>query len=359
MARLIVWLLAFAALTGQSSSSGFAGVWSINRQLSQFPKELGFNADWFPQPEPDGQAAAPGAGGRGRRGGSTGAPSGGAPFSGRRESYEDAPRVRLLTDETRNPPARLMIVDHTSAITVTNELGQSRTFHANAREETIDIQGVSMPVTAVRDGEQFIVVYHVEQDRDVRVTYAPAGERLNVDTEFLEHGKGEKITRVYDAGVAVTQALKAPPEAPHETFDQRPGAEFKGLKDVGILVEDLGPEAMACGLKRDAIENSLAQRLSGGGLAVKKNSDEDTYVYVNIITSGLPNGACVTRYDAFLYTHATAKLAYRDQPVLVQVSLMHRGGIASSTSAAHGAAVQRGLEGYVDLFLSQIRDANK
>ena len=67
----------------------------------------------------------------------------------------------------------------------------------------------------------------------------------------------------------------------------------------------------------------------------------------------------MSRYDAFLYTHASAKLSYHDQPVLVQVSLMHRGGIGSSVASAHPPAVIRGLEGYVDLFITQIRDANK
>ena len=38
---------------------------------------------------------------------------------------------------------------------------------------------------------------------------------------------------------------------------------------------------------------------------------------------------------------------------------MHRGGLGTSAPAAHGAAVTRGLEGYVDLFITQIRDANK
>ena len=92
---------------------------------------------------------------------------------------------------------------------------------------------------------------------------------------------------------------------------------------------------------------------------MRRNSDEDTYVYVNIMTSTLATGLCASRYDAFLYSHATAKLQYRDQPVLVQVSLLHRGGIGSSAPSAHGAAVVRGLEGFVDLFVTQIHDANK
>jgi len=52
-------------------------------------------------------------------------------------------------------------------------------------------------------------------------------------------------------------------------------------------------------------------------------------------------------------------LSYRDKSVLVQVSLMHRGGIGSSAAAAHAAAVTGGLQGYVDVFVTQVRDANK
>src|SRR6185295_5463732 len=144
-----------------------------------------------------------------------------------------------------------------------------------------------------------------------------------------------------------------------EKFDAAPGAELKGLKSLGILVEDLSQQAIGCGLNHDAIETSLTKRLTDGGFAVRKNSDEDSYVYINVMTNTLPNGMCVSRYDAFLYTHATANLSYRDQPVLVQVSLMHRGGIGSSAPSAHAAAVTRGLETYVDLFVTQIRDANK
>jgi hypothetical protein len=68
----------------------------------------------------------------------------------------------------------------------------------------------------------------------------------------------------------------------------------------------------------------------------------------------------VSRYDAFLYTHGTARLSYREQPVLVQISLIHRGSIGSSSApGTHSAAVTRGLENYIDLFITQIRNANK
>jgi hypothetical protein len=340
------------------------GVWTLNRALSEFPKEFAFTIDVSAASE---DVPAASGGGRGRRGGTR---SAGGPAAARRESYEDNQRVQLMTNEARNPPARLMLVDTGAVVTITNELGQSRTLHPNGRQEPVEIQGVVFMTTAHRDGDRLIADFQVEQGREVRYTYSPAStpHRLSVDVELLDHGAGQKATRIYDAGtdaVAANRSPEAPPspgaanEPPRETFDQRPGAEFRGIKNIGVLVEDLGPEAQTCGLKRDAIEDALARRLTAGGLTVRRNSDEDTYVYVNVITTAMSNGSCVSRFDAFLYTHATAKLSYRDQPVLVQVSLMHRGGIGTSNTASHAAAVSRGLEGYVDLFVTQIRDANK
>lgn len=368
MARLTLRWLAAGMLTAaslaaaQSSSSSLAGVWSLNRSKSEFPKELGFTIEAFAPPEPGAQPAASGGGrgGRGQR--STGGRSLGTPFGGLRESAEDAHRRQQLTDEARNPPLRLTIADNLSAVVITDDRGQSRTLHPNNKEESIALQDAMVGVTTARDGDRLIVTYHVEEDREIRYIYTPSGSpaRLAVETRFLDHGKGDSVTRIYEQGTVVAAAqATGPADAARETFDQRPGAEFRGLKSVGILVEDLGPEAIACGLKRDTLEDALAKRLSAGGLQVRKNSDEDTYVYVNIITSSLPNGTCATRYDAFLYTHATAKLTYRDQPVLVQVSLMHRGGIGTSGVASHAASVSRGLENYVDLFLTQIQTANK
>jgi len=214
----------------------------------------------------------------------------------------------------------------------------------------------------------------------VRYRYSHLASRLQliVEVQFLDHGAGDKARRVYEPGVE-TETLRAPsaattepprpasaaaatassPQQVPEKFDERPGAELRGLKKLGVLVEDLSAQATACGLNRDTLEAAVSKRLTDAGLEVRKNSDEDTYLYVNVMTATLSNGTCVSRYDAFLYTHATANLSYRNQPVLVQVLLMHRGGIGSSAPAAHAAAVGRGLENYVDLFLTQVRDANK
>ena len=358
-----------------------AGVWTLNRAQSEFPADIGFNPEWMKGATADGQSGGSSGGssrgGRGGRGSSSGSSGGNAasPFSSRQQSSEDARRLQLVTADVRSPASRLTIVDGPLAVTFTNELGQSRTIHPDGKQESIEIEGVSFAITSRRDGQQLVIVYRVDVNREIRYTYSTTTDpaQLVVDVQLLEHGNGDKARRVYDSGLTTTETSKpagggassaqAPASsaggaAPPETFDQRPGAELKGLTSLGVLVESLSSQATACGLNQDAIEGALAKRLTAGGLNVRRNSDEDTYVYVNIQTN-MSNGVCWSRYDAFLYTHATSKLSYHDQPVLVQVSLMHRGGIGGSVPTGHGAAITRGLEDYVGLFVTQIHDANK
>ncbi len=353
------------------NASLLAGVWTLNRSLSEFPRDIGFTVSWMPTSGGDRPSAGSEAGGRGgrrRSAGEGGNRGSAAPFA-RPESYDDVQRVQLLTAEARNPPVRLMVVDTPAAVTITNELGQSRTLHPYGKEESIELQGVPIGVTSKREGDRLVVRYRVEQDREVRYTYSYSANpsQLIVDVQFLERGTGDKARRVYEPGGGIetpasTSAAAAPAALGHtapETLDQRPGADLRGLKSLGILVEDLSTQAVACGLSHDTIERALSKQLTDNGFVVRKNSDDDTYVYVNVMTSNLSNGMCVSRYDAFLYTHATAKLSYHDRPVLVQVSLMHHGGIGGGAPPAHGPEVLRGLEHFIDLFVTQIHDANK
>jgi len=385
LATAVAWLPAVAAA---QTDQPIAGAWSLNRSLSEMPREIGFNPGAFPG-VPEGGGGSNGGGGGGGRGGRRGSTGGsgaaGSPFSGRLESYDESRRVQLLTNEARNPSSRLVIVDSPPGVTITNELGQSRTLHPNVRDESIEVEGVRLIANTHHDGGRLIVSYFVAQGREVRYTYSRAegSPQLVVEVEFIERGTTERARRIYDPGVATTRTadtpdrtssppLAPPPSAPEPpavpaspqgaappNFDSRPGAELRGLKTLGILVEDLSPQAVGCGLSHDALETALGKRLTDDGFTVRRNSDDDTYVYINVMTTTLAGGICASRYDAFLYTHATANLSYRDRPVLVQVSLMHRGGMGTSAPGGHGAAVTRGLEEYIDLIATQIRDANK
>ena len=334
-----------------------AGRWALNRELSQFPREIGFGVDWL-SPTGSSQESTTG-GGRGRRGSGGGAAG---VFPARTESADDAKRVQQLTAEVRKPSATLTVVETPTAVTITDDRGQSRTFHPDAKREILQLDGVPVGVTAKREAGRLVVVYSVEQDRELRYSYSRAASppQLVVEVQFVERGGGDRVRRVYEPASAPTSTTEtAPVQPPAQAFNQQPGAELKGLTKLGIVVEDLSPQAAACGLKQSTLETAVSTRLSNAGFKVLPNSDEDTYIYVNVITSSLSNGLCVSRYDAFLYTHTTAKLSYHEMPVLVQVSLLHKGGIAGGAPAAHAEGVLRGVNEYVDQFSSRIRDANK
>jgi hypothetical protein len=150
-------------------------------------------------------------------------------------------------------------------------------------------------------------------------------------------------------------ALVATPALPQQRLD----AELKGITVVGLVVEDLSAAAAACGLTRETIQTMAARSLAEGGLKVVRDSDQDTYVYVNVNTTSAPGGLCVSRYDAFLYTHTMAKLSYQTTPVLVQVSLIHEAGLGGGSPGGHGDAIVKSLKAYIDQFASRIRKANQ
>src|SRR5437870_13459006 len=68
--------------------SDFGGRWTLSRELSQIPREIGFGVDWMST----GQDSS-GSGGRGRRGSGGGAGA----FNARPEREADAKRVQQVT----------------------------------------------------------------------------------------------------------------------------------------------------------------------------------------------------------------------------------------------------------------------
>ena len=367
LATLVIDVSGRARVPAQGTSN-LAGRWTLNRELSQLPSDIGFGF------VPSGVSGADSTGGGERgRGGSGGA----AGFPLRRESEDDARRVHQLTAEERNPPAHLTIVESPSAVTITDDRGRSRTFHPDGKEEAMSLDGVPIGATAKWEASRLVVVYKVEEGRQLRYTYSATSNpaQLVVDVKFIEKGGGESVRRVYEPGGATepTEPPPSPPAAPSAAPPaapppdrvpspigaQRPDEEFKGLTKLGVVVEGLSSQAAACGLAQDAIETMVAKSLTDAGLTVRRNSDEDTYVYVNIITASVPSGLCISRYDAFLYTHTTATLSYQSTPVLVQVSLLHQGGITAGAPTVHADGVVRAVKQYVDRFAARIRDANK
>lgn len=374
-------------LAAAQDPTGLAGRWALNQELSQFPREIGFSVDWMA-----------GAGSPSAAGG--GSPGGGSPrtaFPVLRISREDSLRNSLLTAEVREPATRLTIADTAGEVIITPDGGSPRTLTPSGKEALVQLEGVSVVTTTTREAGRLVVRYRVNAQHELRYTYSRVATppQLIVDVQFVERGKGDTVRRVYEpaADPATETATRAPgqaaassrsgqpaPSSPGQPpapppdsrgvpasgarggaldYDRRPGAQLMGLTALGVVVEGLGPQAIKCGLRQEAIQSAMTKELSNAGFKVALNADEDTYLYVSVMTATLENGTCLSRYDATLYTHTTAGLSYHPTPVLVDVSLMHKGSLAIGAPAAHAELLMRGLQDIVSQFATRIRDANK
>jgi hypothetical protein len=329
-------------------SPSLSGAWVLNPALTQGPREVGFNTSLVPDPATDPM--------HGRRGSS---PGGERIVIPRPESADDATRVNQLTDEVRQPSKRLTIADVTSEIVVTDEQGQVRRFHPTGQAELIQMGEIPVTVTAQRTGAQLTVVYEVEHGRQLRYVYSRTAnpDQLVVDVEFVGKGGGDKVRHVYEPPSATPQTTSGAPAtegpAPH------PGDEFKNMKTIGVVVDDLTAEGTSCGLTQSAIETAVARRFTDAGFTVHRYQDQSPYVFVEVATTSMGNGLCVSRYDVTLTTHAMTTLSYQQTPVLAEITLLRDGGLTGGSPGVHAENVTRGLLQYVDQFIARIRDANK
>jgi len=370
-------LLLLAAPSARSQpSTNFTGRWVLNRNQSQVENEVGFNPSGLSEAAraAEREAGRGEGGGRGRQGSGRGEPGRYAA----RESQEDAQRLQQLTAEVRTPSPHLTIVDSGGMVTITDADEAARTLHTDGKDDYLQIRGLPVTAVTLRDSGRLVVRYKVEQGRELRYSYARETAKLTVDIQFVEERRVvDSVQRVYDLigpsepfpptdvtpkelpGGGRGAAPAVPNSAPPEAFDQRPDAELKGLTRLGIVVEGLGTQAASCGLTQAALETAVAGKLKSAGFTVVTNADEDTYVYVNVVTGSLSTGSCVSRFDVSIDTHTTARLSYQPSNVLVQVSLLHKGGLNASAAAGHGATVVKTVSDYLDEFIARIKAANK
>src|SRR6185295_12395683 len=156
-----VCLLLVAAIAHPTSLSAqnptqLAGAWTLNRQLSQFPSDIGFSADFLAAP---GRGAGPIRGGRRGSGGGGGNRGGfGAPRIVR-ETEEDSQRITTLTDEVRNPFDHLTIAVTPNDITITPDRAPARTLHTDGRDDTVTLGRVTSVANTTWDAGRLVVVY--------------------------------------------------------------------------------------------------------------------------------------------------------------------------------------------------------
>jgi len=376
---LLVVLSIFTVLAAsQPAPPDISGVWVLNPALTERPAEVGFNPDWA-RGGPGGPGGDERSGG-GRRGGSGGM---GVPQTSR-ESVDDSTRVQQLTGEARTPPTRVTIVQKADSVAIADDQGHSRTFHPNGRLDDLTLGTVPLPTTARWDAGGLVVVYDVSKGRQLRYTFTPLTNpaRLSVEIKFLERGhEGDVVRLTYErpdaharAVLSGTATAPAPPpaaagappptEAGADVPSARPrvlppGSELRGLTTIGTVVEDLSAQGAACGLDQAKMKSSVARLLADAGFKTERFGNEETYVLVSVVTSRLPDGMCISRYDTSLVSQADATFPYLKGLVAVQVALLHEGGMAGGSPAAHATAVMEALTKSVNSFVTQIRAANK
>jgi hypothetical protein len=338
----------------QGASPNIAGVWVLNPSLTQRPEEIGFSPDWA-------RAGVP---------------------QVSRESVDDSTRVQQLTGEARTPPAQLSIVQKDNSVSIADDQGHSRTFHPDGKLEALTLGTVALPTTARWERGSLVVLYDVQRGRQVRYIYTPEvnPQRLLVEIRFLERGReGDSVRLTYEppgardrailSGATPPPAAPAPSPASSPASDTvppsarppvlPPGSELRGLTTIGTQVEDLGAQATACGLDQTKVKASITRILGDAGFKTDRFGNEETYVLISIVTSRLPDGTCVSRYDASLVSQADATLPYLKGLVAVDVQLLHEGGMAGGSPAAHATAVMDALAKSVSGFVSRIRAASK
>ncbi len=376
-----------------------SGHWTLNPKVSRIPREAGFGMDLFT------------AKGAANAGGINESPAA-IMFQ---ESEDEAKRRALLVDEVRTPPSNVTISQTADEVVVTNEGGRPRVFHPNGREEAQDLGGIAVVTTSRWDGTGLEVRYAISRGRELRYTYSRSATppQLVVQVRFIERGGKDVVTLVYDPSQPGEPRTVAPPAAgaagaapasrqpagaaPPGAAPRQPGqmpatipasdlqrlspaspagagqpgagatseaakgpdAGLRGLATLGIVVEDLNEQAVACGLSQQAIESATVRSLTDAGFKVLRNSDEDTYLYVQVMTTSGSGGLCVSRYDVFLYTNTVAPLPYQSGSTLVQVELLHSGGIAGGRIGTHADAVMGPVKKAVDEFIGRIRAANR
>ncbi len=104
------------------------------------------------------------------------------------------------------------------------------------------------------------------------------------------------------------------------------------MRELGVVIEPLGAQATACGLREDALRSAVMSPLRAAGVKVSVNSDEDTYVFVTVTASRLRDGTCVSRFDWSIYSLTQATLSHQTTPTLAQVELTHKRGLVIGTS---------------------------
>ena len=191
-------LLVAASLVGpvprlRAADTILAGRWTIDKDQSEFPDEMGFDM----QVETAAQGTTSANSGRSR------VPRVGTAAPALTIAHEGEQTLKILgdvTDEAEHPWPVLTIDEADGVVTITDGGSQVRRFHPGKDDEQRLVDG-GITTHTKWDKSALVIDYTVEKDRDVRYTYSrpPDAATLVVEVSFRDHGKGDTVKRVYVA----------------------------------------------------------------------------------------------------------------------------------------------------------------
>jgi hypothetical protein len=188
-----------------------SGVWMLNRDASEFPKEVGFDPDWV-DGGPSGSTVQGGtttrsSGARGGRGGGGGTSIRLPAVAGHYQSEEDVRKLKEVLNEVKAPPMQLTITESDSAVTIADSAGRHRVVHPGAKQDVIQLEAGPMVAVTKWDGAAMFVSYRVDVGQELRCWYSrdATSGRLIVRMQLAERNRGQVLTRAYDAAPVPTR----------------------------------------------------------------------------------------------------------------------------------------------------------
>lgn len=168
-----------------------AGRWTIDKDHSEFPADIGFDVqvDAAPQSTANGVNSTRGPG---RTGGAA------SSLEIAREGEQTLQMLGDVTEEAEHPWPVLTIGEAGGVVTITDGGAQRRRFHPGKDDEQRLADG-GITTHTKWDKNALVVDYEVEKDRNVRYTYSRPSDAapLVVEVSFRDHGHGNTVRRIY------------------------------------------------------------------------------------------------------------------------------------------------------------------
>jgi hypothetical protein len=199
--------------TGSNDKPNFSGSWTLDRDLSDNPRQSGSESAVSGQGQHPSQRG--GYGGYGRGGGYGGMGRGGYGGyggSGRpgQVSPDDQKKIEELGREAKSPSPTLTISHSTANIAISDAQGHTRFFQTNGSKDQHQLDSGIVTSTTKWDGNRLVMDYDLGSGRKLTYTYSivPATRQLLVQVRF-DNGQGQtrsggpQITKyVYDPAPA-------------------------------------------------------------------------------------------------------------------------------------------------------------